>query len=275
VTIMPEKQPDPKAQQQQAARQADQGKVAEALKTHQQADQQELARLKEQQARSAVPAAPAPPPPPAAPPPAPREPAPGPWKPEDRPAGTFQPGSPEAEGMRAAGEAMRAPDPAGKRYVVLHGRVAGYGEGEEVTREQLGGPTADVGRLVKLGAVREVGPEGEPAPGPFADEFGRVSAQVDRALAERDGLLTELPRGTPAPGAERPADQEHLLKAKQAQLDALRAGNDDLRALRDDPERLAPLRSGALGEGAQPGGGGGQAAPADEAKSGALRQQGK
>lgn len=133
----------------------------------------------------------------------------------------------------------RAPQPEGKRYVILHGRVGGWEEGEVVAENDLG--AGNVERLVRAGAVREA--QGEEAQQErlivaaaatpaqqetFEGRMAEVNRRLEQALQEKSDLQTQY-----ADAQLELQRQRERQAPSYATAEVVRQKDEEIRALRD------------------------------------------
>jgi hypothetical protein len=167
-----------------------------------------------------------------------------------QPAGTFQPGGPEAEALRL-GYSRAAAGAGGRSFVVTHLRVGGYGAGEVVTDRQLGVAVGcDLERLLRLGAVRPATDAevlaaratGQPvtlttapeAPASYEEREASLVREVERLNREKAALEAEkgelLVAGSRVRGLEPTDAQARRVLEKDEEIRELRRRLHELEA---------------------------------------------
>jgi hypothetical protein len=134
----------------------------------------------------------------------------------------------------------RAPQPEGKRFVILHGRVGGWEEGEVVAENDLGAGNID--RLVRAGAVREAqGDEAQqervtvaaaatPAQQEtFEGRMAEVNRRLEQALQEKSDLQTQY-----ADAQLELARQRERQAPSFATAEVVRQKDEEIRRLKDE-----------------------------------------
>jgi hypothetical protein len=137
----------------------------------------------------------------------------------------------------------RAPQSEGRRFVVLHGRVGGWEEGEVVAENDLG--QGNIDRLVRAGAVREAqGDEAQqervivaaaatPAQQEtFEGRMAEVNRRLEQALQEKSDLQTQY-----ADAQLELARQRERQAPSFATAEVVRQKDEEIRRLKDELAR--------------------------------------